>query len=127
MSFAHLTLATQDVQGTSQFFQKVMRWKPLEMPKNVDIEAVWLEIADGQQLHILGIENAPIPNDEEYGRHYAFFHPANDFEGVVSRLIECNSQVIPPIRETPFQRIFFRDPNGYLFELIDQDAFVVEK
>jgi hypothetical protein len=26
-----------------------------------------------------------------------------------------------PIRETPFARFFFRDPNGYVFEVIAED------
>lgn len=126
MSFAHFTIPTHDVEGTKSFFAKVMKWVPLVMPQNIDIDAAWLEIAPGQQLHILGIEEFAAPQDEEFGRHYAFFHPANDFDGVIERIKSNGGQLVDPIRETPFRRIFFRDPNGYLFELIDQDAYVVE-
>jgi catechol 2,3-dioxygenase-like lactoylglutathione lyase family enzyme len=29
--------------------------------------------------------------------------------------------VIDPLRDTPFDRFFFRDPNGYLFEVLEQE------
>ena len=96
------------------------------MPTNIDIDAVWLEICEGQQLHILGIPDAKPAQDEEFGRHYAFFHPSHDFEAVQSRLRQENGKIIPAIRETPFRRFFFRDPNGYLFELIDEDGYLDE-
>ena len=126
MSFAHLTIATEDVQATSLFFQNVMKWNPLRMPRNIDIEAVWLEICEGQQLHILGIKDSNRPGDKEFGRHYAFFHPSDDFDAVIKRVTRHGGELVEPIRETPFRRIFFRDLNGYLFELIDQQGYQEE-
>ena len=126
MSFAHLTIATNDVASTSTFFQKVMKWIPLRMPQNIEIEADWLEICEGQQLHILGVEEAVPPTDQEFGRHYAFFHPGDDFDPVIQRIETWGGELVEPIRETPFRRIFFRDLNGYLFELIDQAAYQSE-
>lgn len=29
-----------------------------------------------------------------------------------------SATLIAPIRDTPFERFFFRDPNGYIFEVI---------
>lgn len=127
MSFAHITLETKDVSATSKFFQSVMKWPSLAMPDNVDVDADWLEICSGQQLHILGIEDAKVPIDQEYGRHVAFFHAGEDFEAVKQRLKENGADVIPPIRPTPFERFFFRDPNGYLFELINRDEYQIER
>ena len=127
MTFAHLTLATQDVLATSNFLQKTMGWNSLSMPGNVDVDADWLEIAPGQQIHILGIKDFKVSEfEEEYGRHFALFHPKNDLEALKQRIVENGSQVIPPIRETPFERFFFRDPNGYMFEIIDQDGYQSE-
>ena len=37
------------------------------------------------------------------------------------RLIAHGAEVIDPLRETPFDRFFFRDPNGYLFEVLEQE------
>lgn len=126
MSFAHLTIPVINVEKTVEFFSNVMGWKPIRMPSNIDIDAAWLEIAPGQQLHILQIEDTAQVNDQEFGRHYAFFYPGNEFDGVMERVCEYGGQIVPPIRETPFRRMFVRDPNGYLFELIDQDHYRME-
>ena len=34
-------------------------------------------------------------------------------------LAKRGAELIDPIRETPFERFFFRDPNGYVFEVVD--------
>lgn len=127
MTFAHLTIATRNATATSRFYQDTFRWRQLHMPGNIDIVADWLEIVPGQQIHILQIENfEPSAFEEEFGRHLALFHPAADFAALQQRLVDNGAEIIPPIRETPFPRFFFRDPNGYLVEVINQDAYSVE-
>jgi len=39
----------------------------------------------------------------------------------LERLAKRGAELIDPIRETPFERFFFRDPNGYIFEVVDAD------
>ena len=131
--FAHLTIATRDVQRTSTFFQQTLGWKPVRMAGNVDIEADWLEVAAGddgepsQQVHILHIEGfEPSPFEAEFGRHFAFFHPGADFAALKQRIAAAGGELIDAIRTTPFERFFFRDPNGYMFEVIDRSGYVVE-
>ena len=127
MTFAHLTIATRNAAVTSRFYQDTFRWRQLHMPGNIEIGADWLEIVPGQQIHILQIENfAPSAFEEEFGRHFALFHPAADFDALQQRLIAHGAEIIPPIRETPFPRFFFRDPNGYMVEVINQDAYCGE-
>lgn len=127
MTFAHLTIATRNAAVTSRFYQDTFRWRQLHMPGNIEIGADWLEIVPGQQIHILQIENfEPSPFEEEFGRHLALFHPADDFDALRQRLVDNGAEIIPPIRETPFPRFFFRDPNGYMVEVINQDAYRVE-
>ena len=128
MTFAHLTIATRDAAATSRFYRDTFQWRQLSMPGNIDIVADWLEIARGQQIHILQIDDfAPSACEKEFGRHLALFHPAADFDALRQRLIDNGAEMIPPIRETPFPRFFFRDPNGYVIEVIDQDAYCLEK
>ena len=125
--FAHLTIATRDVRATSQFFQKTLGWSQIHMPGNVDLEADWLQIAPGQQLHILHVADfEPSSHEQEFGRHFAIFHAGEDFPALQQRIAECGGELIDAIRETPFARFFFRDPNGYMFEVIDRDGYVVE-
>jgi len=60
--------------------------------------------------------------EAEYGRHVALFHPRSDFPALKARLAGAGAVLIDPIRPTPFERFFFREPvNGYVFEIIDQD------
>lgn len=125
--FAHLTLATRDVPGTSKFFESTLGWKPIHKPGNIDLEAAWLEIAPGQQLHLLRITGfQPSPFEAEFGRHFAIFFAGSQFAALQERLLQHGAEIIPPIRETPFARFFFRDPNGYVFEVIDREKYVVE-
>ena len=41
------------------------------------------------------------------------------FASLKERLTERGAELIDPIRETLFERFFFRDPNGYIFEVVD--------
>ena len=36
-------------------------------------------------------------------------------------IVQRGGELIAPLRATPFERLFFREPvNGYVFEVIDQ-------
>ena len=127
MSFAHLTLATQDVVASSQFFQKTMGWTPISRPGNIDRTADWLNIAPGQQLHLLRVDDFQgSPFEAEFGRHFAVFYKGSEFNSLKARLVENRAELIDPIRDTPFERFFFKDPNGYIFEVIDEEGYSPE-
>ncbi|MEO5817276.1 MAG: hypothetical protein ABIT20_18560 [Gemmatimonadaceae bacterium] len=58
--------------------------------------------------------------EAEFGRHVALFHALDDHDEVRHRIIDSGGELVAPLRSTPFERLFFREPvNGYLFELID--------
>ncbi len=127
MTLAHITLATRDVERTSRFFEATFGWRPIHRPGNIKATAGWLEIAPGQQLHLLHVEDfEPSPFEAEFGRHVALFHDREDFPALKKRLAEAGAELIEPGRETPFERFFFREPNGYMFEVIDQVGYVSE-
>jgi catechol 2,3-dioxygenase-like lactoylglutathione lyase family enzyme len=126
--FAHLTIGTRDVRKTSLFFQQTLGWQPIRTPANTPPDADWLEIAPGQQLHILLVADyAPSAIEQEFGRHCAIFHSGADFAGLKQRLAAHGAELIDAIRPTPFARFFFRDPNGLAWEVIDRDGYVVER
>ncbi len=61
------------------------------------------------------------PFEREFGRHVAVFHPLEDFAALKERLRQRGAELVEPLRPTPFERFFFREPvNGYFFEVIDQ-------
>ena len=128
MSFAHLTLPTRDVEATATFFERTLGYRRIHAPENSPIELVWLDIGRGQQLHIFHVEGFSVsPFEREFGRHVAVFHPGGEFVTLKRRLTEQGAELIDPIRPTPFERFFFREPvNGYVFEVIDGDNFIEE-
>jgi hypothetical protein len=82
---------------------------------------VWLDIGRGQQIHVIFIEKFEVsPFEAEFGRHVAIFSPRQEFAALKQRLIEHGATLIEPLRATPFERFFFREPvNGYVFEVIE--------
>ena len=122
MSFAHLTLPTQDVQRTASFLEQTLGYRRDPVPDNVPCETVWLNIGHGQQIHVFYVEGFEVSSFEnEFGRHVALFHPRAQFGEVRRRLAELGAEIFEPLRPTPFERFFFREPvNGYVFEVIDR-------
>ena len=122
MSIAHITIATRDVIATREFFHQTMGWEPITRPGNIEMQAAWLRIAQGQELHILNIPDfEPSPFEREFGRHFAVEYPLDGFGELRERLEQRGAEIIEAKRATPFQRFFFRDPNGYVFEVVDRD------
>ena len=122
MSIAHFTLATRDVITTRDFFAETLGWNPIERPGNVDMEGAWLRIASGQELHLLHVADfEPSSFEKEFGRHFAVEYPLDGFSDLKQRLVARGAELIDPIRKTPFERFFFRDLNGYVFEVVDAD------
>lgn len=121
--FAHLTLPTQHVEETTRFLEHTLGYRRKRVPDNSPIEARWLDIGHGQELHVFYVEGFELsPFESEFGRHVALFHPVDDFPAVRQRIVAAGGELVEPLRATHFQRLFFREPvNGYLFELIDRD------
>lgn len=121
MSFAHFTLATRDVGKTANFFEETFGWEPIDRPSNVPMSAAWLTIAPGQEIHLLQVpEFEPSAYEKEFGRHIALSYPVSGYAALKERLVERGAELIDPMRETPFERFFFRDPNGYVFEVVPE-------
>ena len=120
-AIAHFTLATRDTAATSDFLAATFGWKPIERPGNVHQEVKWLQINTDQQVHLVEVEDfEPSPYEREYGRHFAVYHDIADFPALKERLLERGAELIEPLRETPHERFFFRDPNGYIFEVMER-------
>jgi catechol 2,3-dioxygenase-like lactoylglutathione lyase family enzyme len=119
---AHFTLATRNIAKSAQFFERALGWMPISRPGNIGRAAAWLSIGPAQELHLIEVADfEPSPFEQEFGRHFAIFFPLSEFEALKTRLIIHGAELIDPERDTPFQRFFFRDPNGYVFEIIEAD------
>jgi catechol 2,3-dioxygenase-like lactoylglutathione lyase family enzyme len=123
MRFAHLTLPTQDVERTTAFLERTLGLTRRPVPGNSPVPALWLDLGDGQELHVFYVaEFAVSPFESEFGRHVALLHPLADFPALKARLVAEGAELVDELRATPFERFFFREPvNGYFFEVIDAD------
>lgn len=120
MPLAPITLATRDVCKVEAFFAEVLGWRPIHRPGNTDRPAAWLEIAPGQELHLIEVADfEPSPFEAEFGRHIAVAIPLAELDAVKRRIVAHGATLIEPERPTPFARFFFRDPNGYIFEVVE--------
>ena len=124
MPFAHLTLPTREVAKTASFFERTLGYRRLPVPANSPVELVWLDLGRGQEMHVFYVEGFSVsPFENEFGRHVALFYPLAEFDALKRRLEDEGAQTFPPLRTTPFERFFFREPiNGYVFEVIDQSV-----
>jgi catechol 2,3-dioxygenase-like lactoylglutathione lyase family enzyme len=121
MPIAHITLAVRDVRRAARFFAETLGWRPIDRPNNIALPAAWLEIAPEQELHLIEVADySPSPFEREYGRHIAMAHPHVDFAGLKERLQRHGARLVAPIRETTFERFFFTDPDGYVFEVVSE-------
>jgi catechol 2,3-dioxygenase-like lactoylglutathione lyase family enzyme len=122
MAIAHITLATRDVARASAFFAEALGWRPISRPGNIGRSSAWLAIETGVELHLVEVpEFEPSPFEQEFGRHIAVAFPLAKFPALQERLVARGATLIDPIRETPFRRFFFRDPDGYVFEVVEED------
>ena len=121
MSLAHLTLPSREVAATAAFLEKTLGYPRDPLPGNAVGDAVWFNIGNGQQLHVLHVEGFEVsPHEREFGRHVALFFPRARFETLKQTLRDHGAELIDPLRATPFERFFFREPvNGYVFEIIE--------
>jgi catechol 2,3-dioxygenase-like lactoylglutathione lyase family enzyme len=121
MSLGHLTLPTREVEKTASFFERTLGYVRLAVPANSPVELVWLDLGRGQEMHVFYVEGFSVsPFENEFGRHVAVFYPLAEFDGLKRRLAAEGAEMFPPLRPTPFERFFFREPiNGYVFEVID--------
>ena len=127
MALAHFTLATRSVRKSSEFFQSTFGWEAINRPSNAPVPTGWLRITAGQEVHLVEIHDfEPPPFEREFGRHIALLYPVTEFPALKDRLVQNGAELIEPGRETPFERFFFKDPNGYVFEVMDEnrDQFV---
>ena len=123
MSIGHLTLPTQHVERTASFFEQTLGYRRTPSPGNSPAEAQWLDVGRRQQLHLIFVEGFTASAFEgEFGRHVAVFHPRADFPALRQRLADAGAELMEAMRETAFERFFFRDPvNGYVFEVVGAD------
>jgi catechol 2,3-dioxygenase-like lactoylglutathione lyase family enzyme len=132
MPLAHLAIGSRDVRATAEFLCRTMGWELISSPANAPLAVAWIDVSArhdrSQQIHVIHVADFEIsPFDREFGRHMAVFHDGHDMAALKLRIAEQGGELIAPLRPTPFERFFFREPvNGYVFEVINQDQWTTE-
>ena len=99
MSLSHLTLATRDVEKTASFLEHTLGYRRDPVPENVMDPAVWLNIGNGQQIHLTQVEGFAVsPFEAEFGRHIAVYHPLARFERLKQAIVEHGGELIDQAR-----------------------------
>ena len=124
MSYAHITIGTANVAGTATFLQQTLGYTRAPRPANSPTETVWLDLGHNQQMHIVHVDGFMTSAFEgEFGRHIAVRQPLAAFDTVKATLERLGAEVFLPLRPSAVERFFFREPiNGYVFEVVDEDA-----
>jgi catechol 2,3-dioxygenase-like lactoylglutathione lyase family enzyme len=121
MALAHITLAVRDVKKSARFFEATLGYQPIGRPVNNAQPAAWLIVGEGQELHLVEVPDfEPSPFEREYGRHLAVSYPRAGFVELKQRLTDHGAEVLPAERATPFARFFFRSPDGYIVEVVEE-------
>ena len=120
MAIAHCTLATRSVETTRNFLTEVFDFQPIIKPSNIPMKADWVQAGPGQEIHILEIDGFEVsPFEDEFGRHLAFTFGSEKNATIIERLKTKGVPIIDPKRPGPIRRFFCKDPNGYVFEVIE--------
>ena len=122
MTLAHLTLPSREVEKTAAFLEQTLGYRRDDVPDNIWCETVWLNVGQGQQLHIVFVDGFTVsPFEGEFGRHLAVGVPSTAFVALRERLAREGGDIVEPLRPAPFARFFVREPvNGYVFEVISE-------
>jgi catechol 2,3-dioxygenase-like lactoylglutathione lyase family enzyme len=110
----HVTILTEDVEGSTEFFREVLGLEPGSRPA-FSFSGAWLYAGQDALVHL----KAPNPLDPRSRgalEHVAF--ATAEFEAVVARLgrlgIPHRVQALP---DGSRRQCFFSDPNGVLVEV----------
>ena len=121
MSLAHLTLPTRDVEATAGFLERTLGYTRKPVPGNSPVEVRWLDIGRGQELHVFYVEDSSVAVRGRVRTARRGVPPPGGIPGAEARPRREGAVLVEPLRATPFERFFFREPvNGYVFEVVDQ-------
>ncbi len=99
-------LATRGARRAARSAEATLGWRPIDRPGKIAVPSAWLEIAPGQGVHLLEVPGSePSPFERESGRH----------------IVDSVAKAYLPQLQRRLERFFFRDPDGYVFEVVEAE------
>ncbi|MEZ4902730.1 MAG: VOC family protein [Spirosomataceae bacterium] len=110
----HVAIYVENVEKSTQFYQKILKLTPLPRP-NFDFPGAWFQLGSAQELHIIGIRTEPVISGSR-SNHFAL--EVADIQAWEQHLIAQKTTFRPPkARPDGVIQIFLQDPDGYWVEL----------
>ena len=141
ISSNHITRETEDCEKLKEFYIKVLGFKQVIRPIEVEKAAPngsWLQLCDSDiQIHILqriknsafmespyNISNRKLSSTEYLHRAPHLALSTNNINDVIDKLNKFNIKFSYPTGKRP--RVFFQDCDGYCIEIIQKGEYTME-
>lgn len=108
----HISLNVADTETAGRFYTEVLGLEQIPRPA-FGFPGMWLQFADGRQLHLLEVADHEAPA----GQHFAI--SVADIDAAVTEL-RARGAAVGDVSEVPggvARQAFFTDPSGNLIEL----------
>jgi glyoxalase family protein len=128
-----ITLSVPNLGPTERVLTSAMNLRQARQYRREDSVAVHVyemgEGGPGAELHVAVEPALPIARQGAGGVHHvAFRTTAKDYQAWAARLEEMGLQSSGPVNRYYFQSLYFREPNGILFEIAtDEPGFAVDE
>jgi glyoxalase family protein len=128
-----ITLTVGDLKATDAVLTVIMSMRPTRTHADPDGGTVHVyEMGDGgpaAELHIVGRSDLPSAGQGAGGVHHvAFRTTAHDYEAWTQRLQQFRVPSSGPVDRFYFRSLYFREPNGILFEIAtDEPGFAADE
>lgn len=117
-SFDHYTIEVSDLEKSLFFYNKILGFNILPRP-NFDFDGAWLDIHNGQAIHLILTNDILNVRSASRQLHFAFKH--NDLSKLSAYLKSFGIEMLPiKIRPDGVAQLFVKDPDGYFIEFCDK-------
>ncbi|MDB5510899.1 MAG: Glyoxalase/bleomycin resistance protein/dioxygenase, partial [Enterovirga sp.] len=116
-----ITISVPDIASTDAVLQQLMGMRPVREYRQDGASVVAYEMGEGgpaAELHVAVEPNARPAGQGAGGVHHVAFRiPDGDYEAWTDRLKQVRVPSSGPVDRFYFRSLYFREPNGVLFEL----------
>jgi lactoylglutathione lyase len=117
-SFDHYALEVYDLEKSLFFYCNILGFKILPRP-DFDFEGAWLDIQNGQAIHLIRSNEQLNVRSASRKLHFAFRH--NDLLKLQEYLKSFQIEMLPiKTRPDGVKQLFVKDPDGYFIEFCDK-------
>lgn len=118
--FNHVSVLVTDTRRAVAFYHGVLGL-PLVARPALDFQGAWLDLGNGQQLHLLEQPAQPRGDRERHGgRDYHFALYVTDLDALMDALTAL--EVAFTASRSGRRALFCRDPDGNAVELVERPA-----